>query len=438
MSGARRVRVRVRAGKLAVVLAGLVCAASASAQTYAPPNQPGPPLSVPAASLSAALYCPKPLVRGELAVLLIAGTGATPSEQYSWNYEPGLNDQGIAWCAVTLPNHELSDDQIAGEYVVYAIRAMFAATARRIDIIGHSQGGMIFRWPLRFWPDTRAMVDDAVSLAGDNHGTQAINELDICAQACVAAAWEQRPQAPFIAALNSGAETFPGISYTDVYTETDELSTPNDNDLGTTSLHTGAGTITNVAIQSVCPLDVDEHALLGTVDPVGFALALDAIEHPGPADPSRIPKSVCNEKLLPGTDLTSPYVATVLTGFLYLGSALTPLNIENVTKLAAEPPLDCYVYATCSGAGAPTLTLAETGLLRRARRSRIGVLVRTLEGNALVPVPGATVSLAGRRVLTGPGGRATLTMKLKRAGAYRLTAARQGCNSATKRLRLPA
>jgi pimeloyl-ACP methyl ester carboxylesterase len=423
---------------IAAALAGLICAASASAQTYAPPDQPGPPLSVPAASLSAALYCPKALANGQLAVLLIAGTGATPSEQYSWNYEPALSDQGIAWCAVTLPNHELSDDQIAGEYVVYAIRSMFAATDRRIDIIGHSQGGMIFRWPLRFWPDTRAMVDDAISLAGDNHGTQAINDLDICAKACVAAAWQQRPKAPFIAALNSGAETFPGISYTDIYTKTDELSTPNYNDMGTTSLHTGAGAITNVAIQDVCPLDVDEHALLGTVDPVGFALALDAIEHPGPADPSRIPKSVCNEKLLPGTDLTSPYVATVLTGFLYLGSALTPLNIENVTKVDAEPPLDCYVFATCQGADAPTLTVTTRGHLRRARRSRISVLVRTLEGNALVPVAGVTVSLAGHHVLTGAGGRAALNLRVKRAGTYRLTAALQDCNSATKRLRLGA
>jgi hypothetical protein len=129
-------------------------------------------------------------------------------------------------------------------------------------------------------------------------------------------------------------------------------------------------------------------------------------------------------------------VATVLTGFLYLGSALTPLNIENVTKVDAEPPLDCYVFATCQGADAPTLVVTSRGHLRRARRSRISVLVRTLEGDALVPVPNVTVSLAGHRVLTGPGGLATLNVKLKRAGAYRLIAARQGCNSATKRLRL--
>jgi hypothetical protein len=408
---------------------------SASAATYAPLNQPGPPLSVPGASLPAALSCPKPLVRGELAVLLIAGTGATPQEQYSWNYEPGLSEAGIRWCAVTLPEHELADDQVAGEYVVSAIRAMFAATDRRIDILGHSQGGMIFRWPLRFWPDTRAMVDDAISLAGDNRGTDAINALDICAKACVPAAWQQRPQANFIAALNSGAQTFAGISYSDIYTHTDELSTPNSNDQGTTSLHTGTGAITNVAIQQVCPLDVDEHALLGTIDPVGFALALDAIEHPGPANPSRIPPSVCHELVLPGTDLTSPYVPTVLTGFLYLGSALTPVNIEHVATVTAEPPLDCYVVATCHGADAPTLTLATSGRLRRGGRSRIRVLVRTREGNALVAVADVSVVLAGHHALTGPGGRATITLRPGRRGDYRLTASRQGCNSAAKLMR---
>jgi phage FluMu protein gp41 len=32
---------------------------------------------------------------------------------------------------------------------------MYAMARRQIAIIGHSQGGMSMRWPLRFWPDTR-------------------------------------------------------------------------------------------------------------------------------------------------------------------------------------------------------------------------------------------------------------------------------------------
>jgi hypothetical protein len=45
----------------------------------------------------------------------------------------------------------MADIQTAGEYVVYAIRTMPAAYGGRIDIIGHSQAGMVPRWALRFW-----------------------------------------------------------------------------------------------------------------------------------------------------------------------------------------------------------------------------------------------------------------------------------------------
>jgi putative serine esterase DUF676 len=50
---------------------------------------------------------------------------------------------------VTLPGTGMGDIQVAGEYVVYAIRTMHAAYGGRIDIVGHSQGGMVPRWALR-------------------------------------------------------------------------------------------------------------------------------------------------------------------------------------------------------------------------------------------------------------------------------------------------
>ena len=47
--------------------------------------------------------------------------------------------------------------------------------------------------------------------------------------------------------------------------------------------------ITNIATQAVCPGDAYEHLTIGTIDPVAYALAVDALTHPGPADPARRP-----------------------------------------------------------------------------------------------------------------------------------------------------
>jgi hypothetical protein len=416
-----------------VALATLACAApaAASAQSYAPLDQPGPPLSVPLSKLQAALHC-EASVRDAKAepVLLNPATGTTPTSNYGWSWEPALDAMGIPWCAYTAPHSTLDNIETSGEYLVYAIRTMYSMAHRRIAVLGHSQGGMSMRWALRFWPDTRAMVEDVIGMDGTNHGTT--QQPPNCASVgCPPADWQQGSSSAFIAALNSGAETFAGVSYTEIYTRLDEVATPNSEAAHCTScVHTGHGAVTNVATQQVCPLDLSEHNTAGTIDPVTYALGIDALTHPGPADPARIPKSVCSQLLMPG--VSSPQAAAAglqalegLPGLLSV--AITPLapiatGIRNVT---AEPPLDCYVFATCTGAAAPTLRLSYT---RRGHRLR--VLIRTLEGSRLVPVPGARVAIGRRHALTGRRGRATLMIRPLRR--YRVTATRQGCNPAVR------
>jgi Putative serine esterase (DUF676) len=56
---------------------------------------------------------------------------------------------------VTLPDNGMDDIQVAGEFVVNAIRTMYTRAGRRISIFGHSQGGMVPRWAFRFWPVPR-------------------------------------------------------------------------------------------------------------------------------------------------------------------------------------------------------------------------------------------------------------------------------------------
>jgi hypothetical protein len=339
----------------ATIVAGVLVVtgpSGAGAQTqYAPPDRPGPALSVPTDTLRAALQCEGPFGDSDLEpVLLSPATGVTAAQNYSWNYERAFTAQHRPWCAVTMPFHTLGDITIAGEYLVYAIRTEYAMAGRRIAVMGHSQGGMSMRWALRFWPDTRAMVDDVIGMAGSNHGTSMVGPL--CRPGltrCTPATWQQGTDSNFIQALNSYAETFAGISYTEIFTHTDEVVQPNSTDANSSSaLHTGAGMISNVSTQDICPLDVDEHLTVGTIDPVTYALAMDALDHAGPADPARISRSVCAQLVQPGVNPLTLNMYLQLLGAApgLLGVATPGTNAVGAPEVAAEPPLPCYVYAS--------------------------------------------------------------------------------------------
>jgi pimeloyl-ACP methyl ester carboxylesterase len=413
-------------------------AAAASADPYAPLDQPGPPLSVPRSALQASLYC-EPGVRNAKVepVLLNPATGVNPEENFAWNYEPALDTLGIPWCAYTAPFDTLGNIETSGEYLVHAIRTEYALARRKIAIIGHSQGGMSMRWALRFWPDTRTMVDKVIGFDGSNHGTT--SQPPGCADTgCPPADWQQGADSAFIHALNSGAETFSGISYTEIYTYHDEVVLPNSGDTSSTCsscLFTGAGQIRNVAVQTICPNDPYEHILV-IADPVAYALALDALTHAGPADPARIPHSVCSQLFMPG--VTEAQVTAALQPVLglptLLSVALGPLApaTSGVTNVTAEPALACYAFATCTGAQAPTLRVAYR--LPRGRPSVARVHVSVLEGYQLEPVPGATVRLAGHTKQTNANGNVTVPVTALSKGRYRVTASRPGCNSVTKTL----
>jgi hypothetical protein len=327
------------AGVVATVAVALSVPAAAGA-AFAPPDTPGPPLSVPRTKLAAALQCTGHVGQADRApILLVPGTTLNPQVEYSWNWEPALRKLGRPFCTVTLPENAMGDIQVAGEYVVFAIRRMHARSDRRVDIIGHSQGGMVPRWALRFWPRTRDMVDDLIGMSPSNHGT--VDAIPGCAAGCAPAFWQQRTGSNFLRALNSYQETFPGISYTSVYTRTDEVVVPNLGPAASSSLHGGGGRIANVAIQDVCPADVSEHLAIGTYDNTGYALAIDALTHRGPADPSRVASSTCDHPFMPGVD-RSTFLSDYGHELAYIGRV-----IATTPTVPREPPLACYTSASC-------------------------------------------------------------------------------------------
>jgi pimeloyl-ACP methyl ester carboxylesterase len=369
---------RSRAGRTlttlaaAAALALLAPASGAAAKPrYAPLDQPGPALSVPGPDLAKALRCTDGVRdAGRDPVLLLAGTTVTPREDFSWNYERALSDRDVPWCALFIPGANMGDIQTSAEYVVSGIRRMHELSGRRVAIIGHSQGGMVGRWALRFWPDTRAMVSDLIGLAPSNQGTDAAIPLCMLPGGCAPAVWQQRSDSPFIAALNSGAQTFAGIDYTVVYSHTDEVVFPNLTPSGNSTLHGGEGRVRNVALQDICPLAGDEHLGVGTYDPTAWALAWDALQHDGPADPSRV-HGTCDKPFMPGVD-----PATFLADYGDAGAFLAK-TLLTYPHVPAEPPLRCYVTASCP---ASRRAKAKARAGRRAHRR-----ARTTTGRERLP-----------------------------------------------------
>ena len=89
--------------------------------------------------------------------------------------------------------------------------------------------------------------------------------------------------------------------------------------------------------------------MVGTVDPVAYALVMDALNHPGPADAARIDRSVCGQVYQPGVDPAERELHPVLRGTPGLTAVATPdVNLAGIPELPAEPPLKCYVFAACS------------------------------------------------------------------------------------------
>ncbi len=384
---------------LAATLVALLAAPDAGAQ-YAPLDRQGPELSPSAADLAGSLRCTGALAGATRdPLLLLAGTTVTSRDNFSWNYERALRERDIPYCVSDEPGElakNLGDVQLRGEYVVHALREMHRRSGRRVAVYGHSQGGMVARWALRFWPDTRVLVSDVIGAAPSNHGT--ILAAGICIPGCAPAIWQQSHTSAFTRALNSGAETFAGIDYTTIASRLDEVVVPY-----TSQALSGPGRIANAVIQQICPADPAEHLVVGTSDAVAFALVMDALAHDGPADPARIDRAVCTQVAHPGVDPVSFAVDLASAG------ASLAINIAGYTRAAAEPRPACYVAATSTcPATRPTcaprrVTIRLPRGLRRATVTAAGRRVRVRRaGGRLV----ATFTVrATARVVVRAGGR---------------------------------
>ncbi|MFE3652553.1 esterase/lipase family protein [Streptomyces sp. NPDC059152] len=183
-------------------------------------------------------------------------------------------------------------DTSARELAGYVDRVLAATGARKVDMVGHSQGGMMPRVYLKFHGG-RHKVHTLVGLAPDNHGTDlhGLAELvDIAPikqtlHALTPGLIEQKTGSALLRRLNAGGDTLPGIRYTVIATKYDEVVSP----LGSEFLH--GRHVHNVLIQELCPADISMHASLGLLDRIAFHETANAL------DPAHATPTTCGSVL---------------------------------------------------------------------------------------------------------------------------------------------
>lgn len=381
----------------ALVVAGGLASAPAAVAA------PGPPLSISDAAAARSLSCPQTFTAPRGPVLLVHGTGAN-ADVWNLGMLPALTGEGYDVCRVALPEAAEADVQLSAEYVVAAIRQIALDAGRPVAVIGHSQGGMLPRWAIRWWPDIRTRISMAIGIEPSNHGSPLTTSL--CAVPCRAAAWQQAPDSAFLAALNATSETVPRVPYTTISSTTD-TTVPT-----ASSRLTDGADVANVVTQTVCPgRQVDHGPAID--DAPTYALALDALTHGGLAQAGRIDRAVCAQRWIAGhsaqefdqahRDRDAFFAATYPMG---------PL-------LTAEPALRAYTTAAPPD---PVARLTVTPRrLTAGRRTGLRVRATGVSGTDTWPLPGARVRVAGRTLVTGADGQAVARIVTRKVGRRQAT-----------------
>jgi triacylglycerol lipase len=314
----------------------LVTGGAAASPTKLPAaSAKSPAIGIPMATLRAAFHC-KGAVKGasKEPVMLVTGTGASGDEAYLIG-KGAFEHFGHGVCYMNYPHFTTADIQTSVQYLVYGIRREARMYGGKIAIFGISQGGLLPRVALTYWPGLRHKVSDVVAAAGTQHGTTVREDGKKCSASnpCLPAGWQQEAGSHFLTALNAEPIEAPGpTAWTTVRSSTDEVVQPQTGKHPASAL-TGA---TNILIQKICPGRKVSH--IGTaLDSVTFAAFVDAIRHPGPAKVSRLPKNVCSHPYAPG--LSSSSTAATLSG----SNSLIDSQEAGQPMVKKEPAVRGYV-----------------------------------------------------------------------------------------------
>ena len=233
-------------------------------------------------------------------VLLVPGTFENMAKNWA-TMSPALKSQG--YCVFALNYGATNGVDATGpvadsarQLAPFVEKVLASTGARKVDLVGHSQGGMMPRYYLGFLGGADK-VNHLVGIAPSNHGTRGLitptpdavpPATSVGGSNCQACA-DQQAGSPFLTELNSIGDTVPGPAYTVISTTHDEVVTPYPSQF----LAGPAQQVTNITIQDKCPADVIDHDQAPN-DPVTQRLVSDALGQPAgrPGNPAYQPSCV--------------------------------------------------------------------------------------------------------------------------------------------------
>ncbi|WP_220794766.1 esterase/lipase family protein [Nocardioides pelophilus] len=230
----------------------------------------------------------RPTARHPRPVVLVHGTAGNKNTNWQ-TYAPLLHNNGYCVFALTYgvaPGTPLPANQLGGmtrmqdsarQLKRFVARVLRATGARKVDLLGHSQGTLMPEYWVKFLGGA-PYVKRYVSLAPVWHGTDLANpapllakafgvpedQIPVC-QACGQFAATSR----FMARLRKGGLAVGDIEYTNIMTKYDELVLPY-----TSGRERG---MRNVVVQDHCGTDFSEHFEIAA-DPVAAQIVLNTLD----------------------------------------------------------------------------------------------------------------------------------------------------------------
>ncbi|KAG0294067.1 hypothetical protein BGZ96_001822 [Linnemannia gamsii] len=203
-------------------------------------------------------------------LLLVHGTTLTLDSWSTW--APLLIKEG--YCVFGLTYGKYKDIPLLGgiapiennaqEVASFANQVLTRMNATQLDYIGHSQGGILGRYWIKYL-DGAGKINRMIGVSPIQHGTTLsgittfvstlgiLNPSQSLFDSVAPALYQMIVGSPFMQKLNAGGDTSPGVIHSNIATRYDEIVTPWE------TCYQDAPNVTNTLLQNLCLLALNEH-----------------------------------------------------------------------------------------------------------------------------------------------------------------------------------